>query len=126
MAITGNAQTPPAGRAFWNVTGQYAGAKQCVVCHPSQARHFHENSMSRALEKVSDSAFLSADIHYTWRDGGYSYSIFRSGDKVMYRVTNAGESFETPLEYAFGQGKAGQTYVYSVGGVFYESRVSYY
>jgi len=126
MAFAGRAQTPPVGRAFWNVSGQYAGAKQCVVCHAAQARHFHENSMSRALEKVSDSAFLAGDIHYGWRDGEYSYSISRAGAKVIYHVTNGRESFETPLEYAFGQGKAGQTYVYAVDGVFYESRVSYY
>jgi len=126
MVFSGGAQTPPAGPAFWNVSGEYAGTKQCVACHALQARHFHENRMSRALEKVSDSAFLAGDIHYAWRDGEYSYSIYRTADKVMYRVTAGRESFETPLEYAFGQGKAGQTYVYSVAGVFYESRVSYY
>jgi hypothetical protein len=44
----------------------------------------------------------------------------------MYRVTDGRESFAAALEYAFGQGTVGQTYVYSSGGVFYESRVSYY
>ena len=124
--LPASAQAPPAGSAFWNVTGKYAGAKQCVVCHVKEARHFHENSMSRALEKVSNSTFFAGEAPYTWRDGEYSYSISRSGANVMYRVTNGRESFETPLEYAFGQGKAGQTYVYSVNGVFHESRVSYY
>lgn len=82
--------------------------------------------MSRALERVAGVEFLKGDIHYSWSDGRYAYSISRSGDKVVYRVSGGDGSFETPLEYAFGQGKAGQTYVYSVDGVFYDSRVSYY
>lgn len=31
-----------------------------------------------------------------------------------------------PLRYAFGQGFAGQTYVYEQDGRWYESRISYY
>ncbi len=82
--------------------------------------------MSRALEPVSNCKILAGNVHFTFRDAPYSYEIRRVGDNVLYRVTGAGETMEAPLLYAFGQGKAGQTYVFQVDGQFYESRVSYY
>ena len=82
--------------------------------------------MSRAMEPVETCAILKGAIHYSFNDGKYIYSIARDGTKVIYTVTNGKESFSVPLEYAFGRGKAGQTYVYSSGGRYYETRVSYY
>jgi len=123
----GTMMTPaPAGSAFWVVSGRFIGSKQCAACHQAQARNFHRNSMSRALEPVDTCAILNGDVHYTWSDGKYAYSITRAGEKVLYRVTDGKETFETPLQFAFGQGKAGQTYVYDHNGSFYESRVSFY
>lgn len=127
LIAQGTMMTPaPSGSAFWAVRGRYIGSRQCAVCHPAESKNFHQNSMSRALEPVSACDILKGRIHYTWTDGRYSYSITRAGDQVLYRVTDGKETFETPLEFAFGQGKAGQTYVYGLEGHFYESRVSYY
>ena len=105
---------------------RYTGAAKCATCHASQSAHFHENSMSRALEPIETCAILKGDIHYTFTTGPYTWSIARIAGKVVYKVTDGKETFETPLEYAFGQGKAGQTYVFPIDGRFYESRVSYY
>ncbi len=117
---------PPRGVAFWNVTGRHIGSKQCATCHPAQAKHFHDNSMSRALEPIDKCKVLEGDVHYEFSTGQYSYSIDRSGDKIIYRVSDGSEVFSTELLYAFGQGKAGQTYLYKIDGVFHESRISYY
>jgi hypothetical protein len=118
--------TPPNSANYWAVNGRFIGSKQCAGCHPAQARNFHRNSMSRALEPIETCAILKGDINLTWTDGHYTYSIVRSGERVLYQVTDGRETFQTPLLYAFGQGKAGQTYVFDVEGRFYESRVSYY
>jgi hypothetical protein len=82
--------------------------------------------MSRALEPVASCAILQGDIHYTFKTGEYTYSISREGAKVIYTVSNGKEHFTAPLEFAFGGGKAGQTYLFSIDGTYYESRVSYY
>jgi hypothetical protein len=116
----------PAGPAFWNVSAGFVGSKRCATCHPAQAKHFGRNSMSHALVLAADAEVFRGDVHYGWKDGTYSYSISRSDGKVIYSVTDGTATFTTPLEYAFGQGEAGQTYVYRVDGVWYESRVSYY
>lgn len=82
--------------------------------------------MSRALETIPNCAILRGDVRYAWSEDKYSYLIFRSGEQVLYRVSEGGEKLEVPLLYAFGQGKAGQTYFYQLDGHFFESRVSYY
>jgi hypothetical protein len=117
---------PPTGANYWNAKARFVGSKQCAVCHPAQAKTFHENSMSRALYTVASCFQLQGDIHYTWAVDQFKYSIERKQDAVIYRVTDGKNVFEAPLEYAFGQGMAGQTYVFSVDGSFYETRVSYY
>jgi len=118
--------TPPNAANYWVVSGRFIGSGRCAECHPAQAKNFYRNSMSRALEPIGTCAILNGDIHFTWTDGQYTYSITRAGETVFYRVTDGKQTFETGLLYAFGQGKAGQTYVFDVGGRFYESRVSYY
>jgi len=119
------AQLPNSGN-YWSVSGRFVGAQKCATCHPTQAKSFHQNSMSRALEPVETCAILKGDVHFQWQSAPYRYSISRNAGRVVYRVTDGKETFETPLLYAFGQGKAGQTYLYEADGKFYESRVSYY
>jgi hypothetical protein len=82
--------------------------------------------MSRALQPVESCEILRGNIHFTFRQGPYSYSIAREGGQVIYKVGRGDEAIAVPLEFAFGQGNAGQTYVYSLDGQYYESRVSYY
>jgi hypothetical protein len=125
LSLTASAE-PPTSTTFWNTSGRYVGSAQCAACHPAESRKFHASSMSRALEPIDSCAILQGDVHLSFRTGPYAYSIVRESGKIVYRVKNGNETFSAPLEYAFGQGKAGQTYVYSIGGRFYESRVSYY
>ncbi|HVW84819.1 MAG TPA: multiheme c-type cytochrome [Bryobacteraceae bacterium] len=128
LTSTALAQKPdiPVGSAFWSASAAYAGSSTCASCHPAQAKRFHENSMSRALEPVSACEILRDRLPLYFKKDAWSYSIVRAGDRVLYRVSDGAKTFEAPLQYAFGQSKAGQTYVYSVDNRFYESRVSYY
>lgn len=126
MASAALGQTIPTATTFWNTAGEFVGTARCAGCHAAQAAKFRENSMSRALESIDQCEILKGDIQFTFRKGPYSWSITRSGQKVVYRVTDGKETLEAPLQYAFGQGKAGQTYVFSMDGEYYESRVSYY
>jgi hypothetical protein len=123
-------QNIPTATNFWNSKGRFAGSATCAGCHAAQAEKFRGSSMSRALEPIGRSAIPQGDAPYIFHDGPYTWSVGRTGGptggKVMYKITNGKETLEVPLEYAFGQGKAGQTYVFSMGGEYFESRVSYY
>jgi len=117
---------PPASTAFWNTSGRFLGSKQCALCHPEQSRHFHDNSMSRALETLDQCEILAGPVRYSCSVSKYSYLIHREGSRVLYSVSDGSETLEAPILYAFGQGKAGQTYFFEREGHYYESRVSYY
>jgi hypothetical protein len=82
--------------------------------------------MTRALESGADCAILRANPLLTADLGGYTYRIERKGNTSIYTVTDGKATITVPLEWAFGQGAAGQTYLFEREGRWYESRVSYY
>lgn len=82
--------------------------------------------MTRALERGKNSAILQANPKLTTKIGGYTYEIARSGNESIYTVTNGEETVRFLVDWAFGQGAAGQTYVYRYEDRWYESRVSYF
>jgi hypothetical protein len=98
----------------------------CAPCHRAETAAFKQSPMTRALETGADASILRANPKLTATLGVYSYEIARSGDRPVYTVTDGKETIQVPVEWAFGQGSAGQTYVFRRDGQWYESRVSYF
>ncbi len=98
----------------------------CASCHKEEARSQPATSMGHALELAADCSILRNHSRLTFTSGRYSYTITREGDRSMYRVTDGNATLTIPLNWAFGLGDAGQTYVFEREGIFYESRVSFY
>ena len=122
---------PPSPPATWRTTKPFAeagftGSAACAECHEEQSAGQHETAMGRALEPAADAAILRARPKMSFRAGAYTFEIARRGGASIYSVTDGKDTVSAPLLYAFGQGKAGQTYVYQFDGAFYESRLSYY
>jgi hypothetical protein len=82
--------------------------------------------MAHAMEPVASCEILEKHKILSFRDGVYSYKIERQGESSLYTVTDGKDTIRAPLEYAFGLGKAGQTYVFKRDGKMYESRVSFF
>ncbi len=82
--------------------------------------------MGKALERVTSCEILRRHRRLTFRDGPYVYAITREDDNSLYEVTDGHETFTARLQWAFGQGGAGQTYVFEKNGNWYESRVSFF
>ena len=78
--------------------------------------------MANALQSGRNSAILKANPSLTATIGGYSYQIAQS----FYMVTDGKETIRVPIDWAFGQGATGQTYLFQRNGQWYESRVSYF
>ena len=109
----------PAGAVF-------AGRQACAECHADKNKSQLLNSMGRALEHVHDSEILSKYPSLTFSTGAYKIEIIRKEKESFYTVTKGADTLSVPIRYAFGQGKAGQTYVLEYQGEFYESLVSFY
>ena len=98
----------------------------CVPCHRAETRGFGDSKMTRALERGKDSAILRANPKLTASIGGYSYEITRAGDESTLSVTDGKETARFSIDWAFGQGSAGQTFVFQHENRWYEGRVSYF
>ncbi|MFL6332567.1 MAG: multiheme c-type cytochrome [Pyrinomonadaceae bacterium] len=104
----------------------FVGDQVCAQCHKKTAAAHSGSAMAMAMEPVADSKVLADNPVMTFRSGPYAYEIRRQGDASLYKVTDGNETIALPILYAFGQGKAGQTYVLEYEGAYYESLVSYY
>src|SRR5205085_8197319 len=104
----------------------YVGREACAKCHEQEAASQHSTAMGRAIESVTDSRVLGSHTRMTFRSGPYLFQIVRQGAESIYSVTDGTRTISAPIHYAFGQGKAGQTYVFNLDGTFYERRLSYY
>jgi len=105
---------------------RYLGSDKCAECHSFQTGTQLATPMAHAMENPADSRILASHQELAFRNGPYSYLITRQGNRSIYTVADGAKSISEPILYCFGQGLAGQTYVFKHGDVFYESRVSYF
>ncbi len=103
-----------------------ASPADCAGCHRKETKAFTQAGMTRALESAADCAILKANPNLSATLNGYTYRIERQGNNSLYSVTDGKDTIRVPLEWAFGLGAAGQTYLFERDGRWYESRVSYY
>jgi DnaJ-class molecular chaperone len=82
--------------------------------------------MAHAIELVPECQILKQNPVLTFTEGKYAYRIERKGDQSIYSISDGQESRSYPVGWAFGQGLAGQTYVFQNDGTYYQTRVSYY
>ncbi len=102
------------------------GESVCAPCHASKIASLHAAPMGRASETAAECQVLRSHTDLSFQYGRYRYSIKREGDRSIYSVSDGSDTLSEPILYAFGQGKAGQTYVLHHAGTYRESRVSYY
>lgn len=102
------------------------GDAVCTACHIAQARPYRTTPMFDALERVDACSVLKEHPDLSFQEGPYRSRIVRQGDRSILTVTQGSDTFTTSLLWAFGRGKAGQTYVFEYQGAMYESRVSFY
>ena len=121
----------PAPTASWRprkeVKGaRFVGSKACTECHQKISALQHNSLMAKALSLSASGQILISHKELTFRNDPYTYRIVRNGDRSLYTVTDGTKTISEPILYCFGQGKAGQTYVFQHNGSFYESRVSFF
>ena len=89
-----------------------ASPSACAPCHRAETAVFASAGMTLALESGRNSAILRANPILTAKIGEYSYEISRTGNESIYTVSDGKETLRIPIDWAFGQGAAGQTYLF--------------
>jgi len=98
----------------------------CAGCHREEALGQPDSNMAKALMTGAESSVLKQHARLRFSDGRFSYQIDRAGNRSMYTVRDGDEKLTVPIDWAFGSGAAGQTFLLTLNGKWYESRVSYY
>src|SRR5262245_54811335 len=96
-------------------------ADTCASCHPKQAEAFAKTGHRNALHRVSHQEPI-AGLKFAERDGTwYDYETFPD-----VRIHRGGAMFPIQLEWAFGNGKYGVTYIGRLENQWFEHRLSYF
>ena len=125
MSAGGGGQGPTTWRPN-RTDAKYVGAQACAKCHAEESAAQHSTAMGRAAQTAEASDVLRSNLRLTFRSGRYGYEITRRGGQSFYTVTDGSATVSEPILYSFGQGKAGQTYVFRHEGAIWETRVSFY
>jgi hypothetical protein len=104
----------------------FVGSKSCAVCHAKITARQEGTAMAKALEPADACRILNSHQALSFRSGPYTYKITRQGNRSLYTISDGVRTISEPILFCFGQGKAGQTYLFQHQGSFYESRVSFY
>jgi hypothetical protein len=115
---------------WWPTKGEpsreeYAGAVQCAKCHASETATYATTAMAHAAALAAASTGLRQHDRLPFQLGPFSYQILTS-EKSVLSVSDGPSSLSRELNWAFGEGHMGQTYVYEQNGGFYEAHASFF
>jgi len=107
---------------------RYVGSTACAACHAQKVETQKITPMAHAAMPANAEMFAKSGntSPLTFRAGSYNYEIAQSTASSTYSASDGTESVTAPLDWVFGSGHFGQTYVYQQKGTFYESNLSYY
>jgi hypothetical protein len=115
---------PTDGRAGKN---EYVGSRACEQCHYAIVKSQSRHSMANASVPAESSDVLRDQAGHSFRLGEYEYKIIREAEgRFHYTASNAGKTISSPVNWAFGAGKVGQSYLSEQDGTFREIRFSYF
>src|SRR5580704_13041864 len=101
------------------VSAAHAAPQTCARCHTAETASFAQSGMTHALESAKDGAILRANPKMSVTRDGYTWEIARAGDETIYTVTDGNTTYRARLDWAFGLGAAGQTYLFERDGYWY-------
>jgi hypothetical protein len=119
------------GPDWWPTRGDapredFVGSQECALCHFAKASTYKSAAMSQASVSPAHSDALRQNPHLGLQLGDYSYQLATSEGKSTLDVRKDQESLSADLQWAFGVGHMGQTYIYKQKGELYESHLSFY
>jgi len=105
----------------------FVGPSACAACHAAKVASQSQTPMARAVFHANDAKVLHTHPELTFSVGVYRYLIKSDGKHSLYTVTNGTQTLSSPLLWAFGTPRVGQSYLFKrEDGQFYEARVTYF
>ena len=118
--------------AWWPTSAKaastdYVGAQTCAKCHAEIVDSQQTSQMAHTLRPARDSAILDTQFSQHYTVGPYTYTAGKGKNEASVRVTDGIGSRSAKLDWAFGSGEVGQSYLWKEGdGGFREARFNYF
>ncbi len=103
----------------------FVGAGACQKCHTSIAEQA-STPMARTMMPARDSAIVTNHAGKPFSVGPYTYQLTQSTSGPNLSISSAGQTLNAPLDWAFGFGTIGQSFLYQRQGQTLESRFNYF
>jgi Cytochrome c554 and c-prime len=106
----------------------FVGAQACGTCHAAIFASQRTTPMGATAMHVENSDILRQHPKLNFGFGPYRFEIKTEGDRTAYTVTDGKASETAALQWAFGTGQVGQSYLFKKQDdqKFYEARVTYF
>lgn len=105
----------------------YAGTEACASCHAAKAASQKNTPMAQNAMHAGGSEILHSHPDLKFSAGRYRYEIKTNAKQSIYTVTDGPNTLTATLLWAFGVGRAGQSYLFKKeDGKFYEARVTFF
>jgi hypothetical protein len=104
----------------------FVGSSECALCHFARTSTYKAAAMSQASVSLLLSDALRQHGHESFRLGAYSYELVTAEGKTTLTVRKGEDSLSADMQWAFGVGHMGQTYIYKQKDDLYESHLSFY
>jgi len=119
------------GAGWWPTKGdaardKFVGTSACALCHFEKASTYKKAAMSQASVSPLESEGLRKHGRLEYQLGPYSYELLTGAESSTLKVSKGQESLSADLQWAFGIGHMGQTYIYKQKDDLYESHLSFY
>jgi hypothetical protein len=122
--IERSAWWPTSGRAPRN---DFLGSQACAECHSTLVKSQAQHAMARASVAAAKSPVLRDHAEQNFAIEGYEYRIIADANgSFRYTVSDSKRAISGPLDWAFGAGKVGQSFLSEQNGRFHEIRFSYF
>ena len=107
---------------------QYTGPETCATCHAAKVASQQLNAMAQNSMHASQSDILRSHPELSVKLGKYLYEIRTSGGKTTYSVTDGAQKLQGEIVWAFGVGRAAQSYLFRMADdpKMYEARVTFF
>ena len=119
------------GTGWWPTKGdalrdKFVGTSECTLCHFEKTTAYKAAAMNQASTPPLRSEGLRKHDRLEFQLGPYSYELATDAQKSTLTVSKGQESLSADLQWAFGIGHMGQTYIYKQKDDLYESHLSFY
>lgn len=134
VPLVGQLSTPDhlAEPGFWPTQpgtsrAEYVGSNACASCHAAKLASQKNTPMAQNAMHADDSEILHSHPDMKFAIGHYRYEIKTDAKHTIYTVTAGDRKAAATLLWAFGVGRAAQSYLFKKDdGNFYEARVTYF